>query len=202
MRTYILIGGIGSGKSTAARLLAERGACVLDLDKVGHEVLGSPSVRARLVERFGQGILDEQGGICRSELASRAFATSEAAADLNAITHPAIVDRARQMLEQMRQDGCNVAVVEVSAYDGPGGAFDPLVEIAEGIIVVSAPTALRIDRAVDRGLSEQDARSRIERQATEGQRLSWGTIVIPNAGTLGELEERIDELWAGISRKV
>ena len=199
MRTYILIGGIGAGKSTVAALLAEHGACTLDLDKVGHEVLGIEEVRARLVERFGEAILDEDGAISRPALASCAFATDEATADLNAITHPAIVKRAQLLLDKMRHEGCQVAVVEISAYEGPGGAFDPLVDAADGVIVVSTPAALRVYRAIAHGIDELDVQTRINRQATEVERLSWGDIFVTNEGTIDELAQRVDELWDNLS---
>ena len=196
MRIYILTGGIGSGKSSVSALLAGHGACTLDLDEVGHDVLADEDVRERLVGRFGQGILADDGSIDRPALAKRAFATAADTADLNAITHPAILERAWGILEQMRQRGCEVAIVEASAYEGPGGAFDPLVEAADGVIVVTAPVQVRIDRAAERGAKREDVAMRIERQPSDAQRQAWGTCFIDNSGTLAQLDGRVDELWA------
>ncbi len=196
MRTFILIGGIGSGKSTVSRMLGELGARCIDLDAVGHEVLEMPQARFELVKTFGEGVLAPDGSIDRRALAAQAFATPLSVRALNKITQPRIVERAMQAIEVLRERGCAVAVVEVSAYEGPGGMFDPLISAADGILAVVAPEDVRASRAVERGLSEADVRNRMARQATDGQRESWADIVIRNDGSVEHLRSQVEAAWS------
>src|SRR2546423_4154406 len=99
-----LLGGIGSGKSAVARLLAEAGAVILSGDALGHEALRQPDLKARIVERFGQGILADHGEVLRKKLGGIVFASSEEREALEAIVHPWITRRLRQELAVLRAD--------------------------------------------------------------------------------------------------
>lgn len=195
MKKYILIGGIGSGKSTVSKLLAGHGAQCLDLDRVGHEVLLRPDVIALLSSTFGTGILGEEGGVDRAALASEAFATPIDTVKLNAITQPRLMERAAQILAELERDGCTMAVIEISAYDGADGTFAPLIRDADGVIAVVAPTDLRVMRAKAKGFSTADVENRMARQVKDEQRALWADYVIANRGTLDELRTQVDDLW-------
>ena len=195
MRTYVLIGGIGSGKSMVLEMFGGLGAQCIDLDAIGHDVLGWPETCRELFEVFGPDVFDADGAVNRRALAKRAFASPESTEALNAITQPRIVQRAQEMLDDLEAQGCPVAVVEISPYAGFGGAFDPLVEGAQGIVAVVAPDEVRVRRAIERGLPEADVRNRIARQATDDQRRAWADIVVENDATLEDLRQSVQSAW-------
>lgn len=196
MRTYVLIGGIGSGKSTVSAMLEQLGARCIDLDAVGHEVLAQPETAAALAGRFGSGVLDAQGSVDRRKLAQAAFASAEATRALNGITQPRIVAQAMKAIKQARLQGCQVAVVEISPYEGPGGVFDPLVNASRGVVAVLAPESERVRRAVRRGMDPADVRNRISRQASDAQRREWADFTLDNGGSEGYLREQVESLWS------
>lgn len=199
MKRCVLIGGIGSGKSTVSRMLQEHGAACVDLDDCGHEVLLNPTVISMLTETFGEDILDAQGQIDHAALAQKAFATPQATVRLNAITQPRLLRIAQKRLDDLEADGCAIAFVEISAYDGPDGTFAPLFRTDDAVISVTAPKRLRIERAVGKGYSEQDVRNRIARQVSDAQRALWADFVISNKGTLADLQAHVDAIWEKIT---
>lgn len=199
MKRCVLIGGIGSGKSTVSRMLQEHGAACVDLDDCGHEVLLNPTVISMLTETFGEDILDVQGQIDHAALAQKAFATPQATVRLNAITQPRLLRIAQKRLDDLEADGCAIAFVEISAYDGPDGTFAPLFRTDDAVISVTAPKRLRIERAIGKGYSEQDVRNRIARQVSDAQRALWADFVISNKGTLADLQAHVDAIWEKIT---
>ena len=199
MKRCVLIGGIGSGKSTVSRMLQEHGAACVDLDDCGHEVLLNPTVISMLTETFGEDILDAQGQIDHAALAQKSFATTQATVRLNAITQPRLLRIAQKRLDDLEADGCAIAFVEISAYDGPDGTFAPLFRTDDAVISVTAPKRLRIERAIGKGYSEQDVRNRIARQVSDAQRALWADFVISNKGTLADLQAHVDAIWEKIT---
>ncbi|MBQ9069380.1 MAG: dephospho-CoA kinase [Eggerthellaceae bacterium] len=198
MDVYLLIGGIGSGKSTVSALLAARGARCLDLDTIGHELLSDALVKEKLKAAFGEGICDERGAIVRKELAQAAFASTETAQTLASITHPAILSQANRLLDGLNRFGCRVAVVEASAFDGPENTDDRLLSRSNGIIAVVCDNEVRVARAMASRFDEADVRARIARQPTDDQRREWADHVIVNDGTREDLVAQVDALWAKI----
>lgn len=194
MRTIVLIGGMGSGKSTVSRMLEKRGARCIDLDGLGHCVLADPAVAQRLVDEFGEQILSE-GAIDRKALAKAAFETPESANRLSAITHPAIVRLAQSRLAEAREEGCCLAVLEISAFKGMTGPFEALLDDCCGIVAVVASEEVRVARAVSRGFSEDDVRARIANQPTDEQRAVWASDLVENNGSLEDLDARVGLLW-------
>ncbi|MGN0261720.1 MAG: dephospho-CoA kinase [Eggerthellaceae bacterium] len=194
MKTIMLIGGMGSGKSTVARMFGDLGALVIDLDLVGHAVLDDPAVASALVARFGEDVLDG-GSVSRPLLARAAFESSESAKRLSQITHPAIVRSALGMLDDALREGCPAVVLEVSAFTGPEGAFEPLLERCSAIVAVAAREDLRVARAIARGFSEDDVRNRIARQPTDAQRAVWADTVLRNDGNENDLALKVESLW-------
>jgi len=184
-----LTGGIGSGKSTVAALLTERGAVVVDADAIARLVVepGRPALAA-LVERFGGEILDADGRLDRAALAARAFATPEDKRDLEAITHPAIGEEFLRQLADAPKDA-------VVVHDVP-----LLVESTRGydyaaVIVVEAPVETRLERLEARGIPRADAERRIAAQASDEERRSVATWVIDNSGDRAALERQVADLW-------
>ena len=189
-----LTGGIGSGKSTVAALLAARGAVVLDADQIAREVVepGAPAL-ARLVERFGADILDEGGALDRARLAEKAFATDEARRDLEAITHPAIGAEFMRRLGECPTGAIVVHDVPLLAESKKKSA-NTLPDY-EQVIVVEAPLATRLARLEARGVPRADAQRRIAQQASDEERRALATWVVDNAGDLGALEAQVDAIW-------
>jgi dephospho-CoA kinase len=185
-----LTGGIGAGKSTVAARLAERGALVIDADAIAREVVepGMPALE-KLVERFGREILRPDGSLDRPALAGIAFVNDEARKELEAITHPAI----GELFLQRVADAPPGSVV---IHDVP-----LLVESKRGfeyaaVIVVEAPLEVRLDRLEARGVPRDDARRRIELQASDEDRRKVATWIVDNSGDLAALDRQIAEIWS------
>lgn len=195
MHTTFLAGGIASGKSTVARMLHERGAWLCDLDQVSREVLesGSP-VLAQVAAEFGDDLIDpESGELDRLGLAVRAFASAEATERLEAIEMPAI----RERLAQILTNSCcaatepALAVVEVPLLD----RVEDLLPLADDVLVVCAPLALRRERACGRGMDGEDFDARVAHQATDDYLRAHATHVIENDGDEEALARAVDAWW-------
>jgi len=187
-----LTGGIGSGKSTVARMLAERGAVIIDADAISRELVepGEPALD-RLVEEFGTGILREDGSLNRGALARVAFDDAAAAARLNQIMHPAIREESERRIADAVRRGATVVV-----YDMPLLVETGQQEVVDRVIVVDVPEAVQIQRAVgSRGLDEADVRRRIALQASREERLGCADGVIDNSGDVAETERQVEALW-------
>ncbi|MEV0084192.1 dephospho-CoA kinase [Saccharopolyspora sp. NPDC050642] len=184
-----LSGGIGSGKSTVARRLVERGAVLIDADALAREVVqpGTPGL-AELVERFGEDILDADGALNRPALAGKVFGDDEARADLNAITHPKIRDLTAERMAQAPADAVVVHDVPLLVEVG----YAPNYHL---VIIVDAPEPDRVRRLIDRGLSEDDARARIAAQATTEQRREVADVWLDNSGSVDAVRAQVDALW-------
>lgn len=187
-----LTGGIGSGKSTVARMLGRRGAVVLDSDVLAREAVepGTPGFDAVLA-RFGD-VLTPDGSIDRAALAEVVFADEVARADLERIVHPEVRRRIAEFVAA-RADTDDVIVVdsplliETGAHEG-----FPMV------VVVTAPVGARIARLGARGMSEDDVRARMDAQMPLEEKAGYADLVLDNSGTEAELEDRVDRLWADL----
>lgn len=195
-----LTGGIGSGKSTVARLFAERGALVVDADRVAREVVEpGEDALARIVERFGDDVLTPEGSLDRAAMAAIVFADDEARAALEAITHPAIRDRIAERVaavaELEQADGRDRIVVvdhPLLVESGAAAGFGT-------VVVVEAPEEVRVQRLVDaRGMDEADARARMATQADDATRRAAATHVIDNAGPTEDLAAQVDAVLAEV----
>ena len=196
-----LTGGIGAGKSTVARMLAARGAVVVDADAVAREVVepGTPGLAAVVVE-FGPAILDAAGALDRAALARLVFADPEALARLEAILHPLIAARSTELVTAAAAG----PVVPVVVHDVPllverglsaAGGYDL-------VVVVDAADELRLERLVQRGMAEADARARMAAQAGREERRARADVVITNDGDPAELEAQVDALWVRLTAPV
>ncbi|MEO3867228.1 dephospho-CoA kinase [Nonomuraea sp. B12E4] len=191
-----LTGGIGSGKSEASRRLAARGAVVIDADKIAREVVepGTPGL-ARVVAVFGEEVLHPDGSLNREKLGSIVFADPDRLAALNAIVHPLVGERVAELQGRAAADA-------IVVYDVPLLAENKLAPMYDVVIVVDAPDEVRIRRLAEhRGMPEADAKARIAAQAGREDRLAVADIVIPNEGSLAELDDRVAEVWEELERR-
>ncbi len=186
MLTIGLTGGIGSGKSTVAKMLAGLGALVWDADQIGHRVYepGLPA-HAELRSAFGAEIIAPDGKIDRKALGHIVFSDPAALARLNQIVHPRIFERMSSMVRAARDCGETRAIVIEAAILIEAG-WQPLFD---EIWLVTASRAHAIERlARDRGLAREQIEARIRAQLSEDERRKWAAIVIENDGTLEELQ--------------
>ena len=187
-----LTGGIGSGKSTVAGLLAAKGAVVVDADLIARQVVepGSP-VLDQLAERFGADVVGADGRLDRALLATRAFVDEESRKALDAITHPAIGE---EFLRQVAAAPEGAVVV----HDVPLLVESKNPAQYRGVIVVEAPRELRLARLADRGIPREDAENRMAQQATDERRRAIATWVLDNSGDLDALRVQVDALWPAL----
>ncbi|MCU1470741.1 MAG: dephospho-CoA kinase [Glaciihabitans sp.] len=201
MKLVGLTGGIASGKSVVSARLAEHGAVVVDADVLAREVVqpGTPGL-AEIARQFGTSVIAADGALNRPALGAIIFADADRRAALNAITHPAIWRRAKELFDSAERANPDAVVV----YDVPllaEAASDRPMSF-DLIVVVHADAATRIDRLVTlRGLSREDAEARLGSQTTDEQRLSIADVVIDSNGTLGHTLEQADALWERLTAK-
>ena len=210
-----LTGGIGTGKSTVARMLAARGAAVVDADEIAREIVapGGPAYDA-VVERFGREVVSGDGTVDRAALASIVFADPAALDDLNSITHPVIgaMMLARLVSLDGAGAGSGVAAPGVAApgVAAPGAAAPgvavvviPLLRPAHvdalglaRVVVVDCPTEVAVARLVEaRGMDETDARARMAAQPSREERLALADYVVDNGSTPAHVAAEVDALW-------
>jgi dephospho-CoA kinase len=194
-----LTGGIGSGKSEVSRRLSDRGAVVIDADKIAREVVepGTEGL-ARVVAVFGDEVLRADGALDRERLGAIVFSDSEKLAALNGIVHPLVGTR----VDQLQGQAAEADEAAIVVYDVPLLVENKLVPMYDVVIVVDAADEVRLARLTGvRGMSEQDARARIAAQASREDRLAAADVVIRNEGSLEELDARVDEVWAELSAR-
>ena len=192
-----LTGGIGSGKSTVARLLASHGCAVIDSDRLVAELYGKGEAGWQAIrDAYGDDVLAPDGSIDRLKLSAAALSTAENAARLNALIHPLVIDRQAEWLSTLERSGDDhIAVIEATLLleSGGGGRVDR-------VLVVTAPEEIQIARAVARGLAEDEVRRRMARQMPVAERLAVADYVVRNDGSLEDLEAAVATL-AGALRK-
>ena len=191
-----LTGGIAAGKSEVSRRLAERGAVIIDADAVAREVVAAGTRGlAEVTAAFGPEVLDAGGALDRSRLGEIVFADPTLLGKLNAIVHPLVAER---MLEIERSAPPDAVVV----HDVPLLAENRLAGQYNVVIVVDVPPEVQLDRLTRlREMPEDQARERIDAQASRAERLAVADIVVDNSGPLAELDHRVDGLWEELSRR-
>lgn len=192
-----LTGGIGSGKSTVARMLEERGAVVFDADLLAREAVepGTPGHTA-VIERFGADVLAPGGELDREALASIVFADPSARRDLEQIVHPEVRRLFAEGSEAYHDtDRIVVFSAPLLVESGMHTAFEILV-------VVSATVATQIERLMrQRGMSEAAIRARINAQAPLEDKAAVADFLVDNEGTLAELQSQVEQLWHDLSAR-
>lgn len=193
-----LTGSICSGKSTVSQFLAELGAVVLNADKLGHEIL-EPYTESwqEVVSTFGKGILKDGDEVDRQKLGEIVFHNAEALAKLNRITHPRMYRMAEKEIEELKQQGSKLIVLEAPLLVEAG--WLPLVDQV-WVTIAGEETMMR--RLCQRsGLSEAQALARIHSQLTAEEKTKYADEVINTDCTLSEVEDKVKELWEALHAK-
>lgn len=195
MRLVAVTGGIASGKSTVGKRLAELGAIVIDADVLAREVVEPGTAGLAAIEQaFGASVISADGTLNRPALGAIIFADADKREQLNAITHPAIWARARELFDAAAAEDPDAVLV----YDVP------LLAEAKGdrhksfdlVVVVDADIQTRVDRMVElRGMSRAEAEGRLRAQASDADRLKLADVVIDANGSLDHTLEQTDALW-------
>ena len=197
-----LTGGIGSGKSTVADLLVERGAVLIDADRIVRD-LQAPggAVFDAMVERWGARIVAADGTLDRPAVAEIVFNDEDELKALNDIVHPAVGEEIKAQREAVESTDA-ILVLDIPLLVRADGTSDKerYANLA-GIIVVDIDADLAVERLAEfRGFDADDARSRIANQATREDRRAVADIVIDNSGSLDDLERQVDDAWAWAER--
>ena len=192
MYTVMVTGGIGSGKTMLVELICERGAVSIDLDEINRRLIASNAMLiSELAARFGEEILDEDGAVVPSRLARLAFADEQSTRDLNAISFPYITEAATNYIlnvECVPRTDAKILVVEVPLLtEAP-----ELAQLADEVIAVTAPSDLRLARAVARGMDASDVLARMRMQPTDAERALIADTVCENICSTEELGNWVD----------
>jgi dephospho-CoA kinase len=193
MLTIGLTGGIGSGKSTVTKILADLGAPIIDADKVGHAIYapGGPAYDD-MIAAFGNGILADDRTIDRRKLGPIVFADPTALKRLNSIVHPKMFARMREMIDAMRAAGEAKPIVVEAAILIEANWLPLFNEV--WLVVASKERVIeRVER--DRGLAREQAEARIKAQLSDDERRKHASIVIANDGTIDDLRATLADIW-------
>ena len=187
-----LTGGIGTGKSEAARHMVSLGARLIDADVVGHEAY-TPRAEAwrQVVEAFGEGILGPNNEIDRRALGAIVFSDPQQLSRLNGIMHPLMARMVQEKIDGFRDQGAGIVVVEAALLFEAG--WNSLVQ---EVWVTDSPEETVIQRlSLRNGMSEEEARKRVSSQMSREERLSRADIVIDNSSDMEAMRKAVDELW-------
>jgi dephospho-CoA kinase len=192
MRLIGLTGGIATGKSTVDRMLAARGATVIDADRLAREAVrpGEPALDA-IIERFGKGVLQSDGTLDRSRLGAIVFADENARHDLDRITHPRIAELTQERIAAALAGDAPLVVVDIPLL------FENAREtMFEGVLVVYAPVSVQVERLRERnGLDERAALQRLAAQLPIDEKRARATWVINNSGDTAATEQAVAAWW-------
>lgn len=195
-----LTGGIASGKSTVSARLSALGAYVIDADRIGHQVI-APDGEAYgpVVAAFGPEILASDRSIDRAKLGAKVFSAPDLLRRLNGISHPLMARRMEREIAEVRARPAQLRppLIVLDAAILLEAGWDRL---CDAVWTVETPPDLALHRLMARnGLSEERARSRLRAQMSNAERAARAQRVIPNSGTLDELEAAVVSLWRDVT---
>ncbi len=188
-----LTGGIGSGKSSAAGVFVKLGVRLVDSDVLARTVVEpGRAALSGIRKRFGEGVIDGYGTLCREKLRDIVFHDARALADLNAIVHPAVyAEMAREIQEYRRNPGDTILMLDIPLLFESGGE-----KIVDRVVVVWVDGETQIQRLMARdGFSRDVAVNRIENQMDLDEKKRRADLVIDNTGTLEDLDRRVGEVY-------
>jgi phosphopantetheine adenylyltransferase/dephospho-CoA kinase len=194
-----LTGGIASGKSTAAELLQEFGAQVIDADRLGHRAYAPDSAFfEKVVNEFGHDIVGEDGEVNRQVLGGKVFGDPEQMQRLTNILWPAIRQLAKEEIAECKQRGVEVIVLEAAVMIEAGWQ-----DLVDEVWVLSAKPALAIERLMSRnGLTADAAQSRIDSQITNKEREQYADVKIGNSGDIERFGKRVKTQWNKLQKRI
>ena len=187
-----LTGGIGTGKSEVARIFQELGAVLINADQIGHQAYNPHSeIWQEVVKAFGEEILQPSGEIDRKKLGSIVFADPDQLTRLNQIMHPRMARMVARQVQELGEQGADVVVVEAALLFEAG--WDSLVG---EVWSTESPEDLVIKRLQSRsGLSQEEAKKRIDSQMSAEERKSCSQVVVDTSGDLVDLERVVRSMW-------
>lgn len=198
MRLVGLTGGIGSGKSSVSDRLRGHGARIIDADAIVHELQepGKP-VFAAMVERWGDSIVTKEGRLDRPAVAAIVFADDVELKAIERIVHPAVrLEMDKQMNDASETDHIVILDIPLLAESRRTGGTGPDGRGTSAIIVVDCTIETAVQRLMThRGFSEDDARTRVSKQATRQERLDLADFVVDNGGSIDQLDDEVDRCW-------
>lgn len=190
-----LTGGIASGKSTVSAKLKELGAAIIDVDVIARGVVSKGEIAYnRIVQSFGENILLPSGEINRKKLGNIVFSDKEKLALLNSITHPEIINRVKEKIQEYKAAGKKVIVVDAAILIEMG-----LYKYVDSVWVVVVDRETQIKRLIERDKFDyKDSENRINSQFTNEVRRKYADVIIDNNKPIEEVRKRIEELWNNI----
>jgi dephospho-CoA kinase len=193
-----LTGGIGSGKSTVAEMLAARGAALVSADLVGHRSYRQGTLTyERLIESFGPEIVGADGEIDRQKLGRRVFSDPEDRRRLNDIVWPAMAELMAHDLDELRAKGARVVVLEAAILLEAGWQW-----LVDEVWVVVASPEIAVRRLEAKGLDREHVEARIRSQLSNAERIYQADVVIENDGTKEELDSKVETLWGKLQGRI
>lgn len=194
MNAFGLTGGFGSGKSTVATLLENKGATVIDADKIAREVVSRKSILSQLVDRFGSSILTPQGSLHRSALAEIVFSDPVALGDLNLITHPLIQIEIKNSLEK----STSIVIADIPLL---AEGISEYKDYFKAIVVVDVDPQIATQRLLlSNRFDNGQIQARLKAQVGRAERLKIADFVISNNGSLDDLYTQVDRFWNWINQ--
>lgn len=195
MKLIGLSGGIGSGKSTVARMFRELGARVIDADAIVHELQakGTPLL-AQIVEEFGSEILDEDGSLQRKKLGALVFHDSQALQRLNALVHPAVIQEMGKRIQAAASTGAEIVILDIPLlFEGKKKGSGSAAQIPyAATVLVYVPQSVQIERTMARDRCGRDeAKRRIDAQLDIEEKKSLADFVIDNSGDLDATQAQV-----------
>jgi len=193
-----LTGGIASGKSTVTALLKEKGAAIIDADKIAREIMskGEPAW-FEVLNYFGDEILnDDRSDIDRKKLAHIVFSDKAKLEVLNNITHPKIIEEIKRQVEEYKKAGKKIIVIDAALLIETG-----LDKIADEVWVVAANEDIQLQRlmAREKDITKDEALKRIKSQMPLAEKLKFADRVIDNNSSIEETKKQVDKIWTKIS---
>ncbi len=191
MMIWVVTGPVGAGKSSVTSILAQRGAAVVDADRLGHEVLADPAIVETIAREFGPECVLEEGQVNRARLGSLVFGNEQALKRLNDLTHGPLIALAQQRLEDLsKQRQHKLAVLEAAVY-----FLWPAMDLVDLVVAVVSRDDIRRHRLMnDRGLTSEQVAQRFQSQAAMDSLWSGAQVILENNEDLRSLEKSVDDL--------
>jgi dephospho-CoA kinase len=185
-----ITGGIGCGKSTAARICREAGLPVIDADDLSRQVTAAGgAAMPAIIEKFGPGAADSQGALDRQNMAKKVFANHRSLDQLSSIVHQQVVEQIAQQVKKLEEKKTRAVVLDV-----PIPVKHGFLDLCDQVWVIWASDEIRLMRLAERGMDEREARRRMAMQMTRDEYQKLADHVLENDGTPTELAAKIMEL--------